>query len=151
MFIKLLALFLLIPIIELFIMFKVGKVIGLEITILIIIITAIIGAKLTKVQGAKAIKNAQSEIKSGKLPHKEVMDGIMIIIAGAFLLTPGFVTDIVGFSLLLPALRSNYQKLLLAFIKTKILFAHSPINKQKKEGKSNDDPTIIEAEIINDD
>ena len=138
MFIKLLALFLLIPIIELFIMFKIGKVIGLEITILIIIITAIIGAKLTKVQGAKAIKNAQSEIKSGKLPHKEVMDGIMIIIAGAF-------------SLLLPALRSNYQKLLLAFIKTKILFAHSPINKQKKEGKSNDDPTIIEAEIINDD
>ncbi len=151
MFIKLLALFLLIPIIELFIMFKIGKVIGLEITILIIIITAIIGAKLTKVQGAKAIKNAQSEIKGGKLPHKEVMDGIMIIIAGAFLLTPGFVTDIVGFSLLLPALRSNYQKLLLALIKTKILFAHSPINKQKKEGKSNDDPTIIEAEIINDD
>jgi len=79
------------------------------------------------------------------------MDGIMIIIAGAFLLTPGFVTDIVGFSLLLPTLRSNYQKLLLAFIKTKILFAHSPINKQKKEGKSNDDPSIIEAEIINDD
>ena len=151
MFIKLLALFLLIPIIELFIMFKIGKVIGLEITILIIIITAIIGAKLTKVQGAKAIKSAQSEIKSGKLPHKEVMDGIMIIIAGAFLLTPGFVTDIVGFSLLLPTLRSNYQKLLLAFIKTKILFAQSPINKQKKEGKSNDDPTIIEAEIINDD
>ena len=151
MFIKLLALFLLIPIIELFIMFKVGKVIGLEITILIIIITAIIGAKLTKVQGAKAIKNAQSEIKGGKLPHNEVMDGIMIIIAGAFLLTPGFVTDIVGFSLLLPTLRSNYQKLLLAFIKTKILFAQSPINKQKKEGKSNDDPTIIEAEIINDD
>ena len=151
MFIKLLALFLLIPIIELFIMFKIGKVIGLEITILIIIITAIIGAKLTKVQGAKAIKNAQSEIKGGKLPHKEVMDGIMIIIAGAFLLTPGFVTDIVGFSLLLPALRSNYQKLLLALIKTKILFAHSPINKQKKEAKSNADPTIIEAEIINDD
>ena len=151
MFIKLLALFLLIPIIELFIMFKIGKVIGLEITILIIIITAIIGAKLTKVQGAKAIKNARSEIKGGKLPHKEVMDGIMIIIAGAFLLTPGFVTDIVGFSLLLPALRSNYQKLLLASIKTKILFAQSPINKQKKEGKSNDEPTIIEAEIINDD
>ena len=151
MFIKLLALFLLIPIIELFIMFKIGKVIGLEITILIIIITAIIGAKLTKVQGAKAIKNAQSEIKGGKLPHKEVMDGIMIIIAGAFLLTPGFVTDIVGFSLLLPALRSNYQKLLLALIKTKILFAHSPINKQKKEAKSNDEPTTIEAEIINDD
>ena len=121
-------------------MFKIGKVIGLEITILIIIITAIIGAKLTKVQGAKAIKNARSEIKGGKLPHKEVMDGIMIIIAGAFLLTPGFVTDIVGFSLLLPTLRSNYQKLLLAFIKTKILFAQSPINKQKKEGKSNDGP-----------
>ena len=151
MFIKLLALFLLIPIIELFIMFKIGKVIGLEITILIIIITAIIGAKLTTVPGATAIKNARSELQGGKLPHNEVMDGIMIIIAGAFLLTPGFVTDIVGFSLLLPALRSNYQKLLLAFIKTKILFAQSPINKQKKEGKSNDDPTIIEAEIINDD
>ena len=116
MFIKLLALFLLIPIIELFVMFKIGKIIGPGITILIIIITAFIGAKLTKVQGTQAIRNGQSAIKSGKLPHKEVMDGVMIIIAGALLLTPGFLTDIVGFSLLLPGLRSNYRKLLLTYI-----------------------------------
>ena len=150
MFIKLLALFLLIPIIELFVMFKIGKIIGLGITILIIIITAFIGAKLTKVQGTQAIRNVQSAIKIGKLPHKEVMDGVMIIIAGALLLTPGFLTDIVGFSLLLPGLRSNYRKLLLTYIKAKILFRYAGVNSPKKNNNENG-PSIIEAEIIDDD
>jgi len=151
MFIKLLALFLLIPIIELFVMFKIGKIIGPGITILIIIITAFIGAKLTKVQGTQAIRNGQAAIKSGKLPHKEVMDGVMIIIAGALLLTPGFLTDIVGFSLLLPGLRSNYRKLLLTYIKAKILFRYVGVNSPKKKTHNETGPSIIEAEIIDDD
>ena len=75
MFIKLLALFLLIRIIELFVMFKIGKIIGPGITILIIIITAFIGAKLTKVQGTQAIRNGQSAIKSGKLPTRKLWTG----------------------------------------------------------------------------
>ena len=151
MFIKLLALFLLIPIIELFVMFKIGKIIGPGITILIIIITAFIGAKLRKVQGTQAIRNVQSAIKIGKLPHKEVMDGVMIIIAGALLLTPGFLTDIVGFSLLLPGLRSNYRKLLLTYIKAKILFRYAGVNSPKKKNDNENGPSIIEAEIIDDD
>ncbi len=151
MFIKLLALFLLIPIIELFVMFKIGKIIGPAITILIIIITAFIGAKLTKVQGTQAIRNGQAAIKSGKLPHKEVMDGVMIIIAGALLLTPGFLTDIVGFSLLLPGLRSNYRKLLLTYIKAKVLFRYAGVNSPKNKTHNETGPSIIEAEIIDDD
>ena len=73
MFVKLLALFLIVPIIELYVMLQIGKVIGLGITILIIFITAFIGAKLTKSQGIQAIKNGRSAFMSGKLPHKEVI------------------------------------------------------------------------------
>ena len=151
MFIKLLALFLLVPIIELYVMVQIGKVIGPVITILIIFITAFIGAKLTKAQGLQAIKNGRSALMSGKLPHKEVIDGVLIIIAGAVLLTPGFLTDLLGFSLLIPNLRSSYRELLINYFKTRIVI-HRSSKKNNKESKPDetDDQDILEAEIIED-
>ena len=151
MFIKLLALFLLVPIIELYVMVQIGKVIGLGITILIIFITAFIGAKLTKAQGIQAIKNGRSALMSGKLPHKEVIDGVLIIIAGAVLLTPGFLTDLLGFSLLIPNLRSSYRELLINYFKTRIVI-HRSSKKNNKKSKSDeiDNQAILEAEIIDD-
>ena len=151
MFIKLLALFLLVPIIELYVMVQIGKVIGPVITILIIFITAFIGAKLTKAQGLQAIKNGRSALMSGKLPHKEVIDGVLIIIAGAVLLTPGFLTDLLGFSLLIPNLRSSYRELLINYFKTRIVI-HRSSKKNNKESKPDetDDQDILEAEIIDD-
>ena len=151
MFIKLLALFLLIPIIELYVMVQIGKVIGLGITILIIFITAFIGAKLTKAQGLQAIKNGRSALMSGKLPHKEVIDGVLIIIAGAVLLTPGFLTDLLGFSLLIPNLRSSYRELLINYFKTRIVIHRSSKNNNKKSKPDETDAqAILEAEIIDD-
>ncbi len=151
MFIKLLALFLLVPIIELYVMVQIGKVIGLGITILIIFITAFIGAKLTKAQGIQAIKNGRSALMSGKLPHKEVIDGVLIIIAGAVLLTPGFLTDLLGFSLLIPNLRSSYRELLINYFKTRIVIHRSSKNNNKKSKPDETDAqAILEAEIIDD-
>ena len=151
MFIKLLALFLLVPIIELYVMVQIGKVIGLGVTILIIFITAFIGAKLTKAQGIQAIKNGRSALMSGKLPHKEVIDGVLIIIAGAVLLTPGFLTDLLGFSLLIPNLRSSYRELLINYFKTRIVIHRSSKNNNKKSKPDETDAqAILEAEIIDD-
>ena len=88
---------------------------------------------------------------SGKLPHKEVIDGVLIIIAGAVLLTPGFLTDLLGFSLLIPNLRSSYRELLINYFKTRIVIHRSSKNNNKKSKSDEiDDQAILEAEIIDD-
>ena len=106
MFARLLILFIIVPIIELSLFMLLGKHLGLVPTLVIIVITAVIGASLTKSQGGKALANFQNALAMGKMPHKEMVDGLLVLIAGAVLLTPGFLTDTVGFLLLLPPVRA---------------------------------------------
>lgn len=106
MFSKLLALFILVPLAELLIFVQLGQHIGLGATIWIIILTAILGAALARAQGRQALTRFQQALSSGTLPHQEALDGIMILLASAVLLTPGFLTDTVGFALLLPPVRA---------------------------------------------
>ena len=112
MFARLLLLFILVPIIELSLFMLLGKHLGLPATLGIILVTAVIGAALTKSQGGRALANFQNALAMGKMPHKEMVDGLLILIAGAVLLTPGFLTDAVGFSLLLPPVRAVIRGIL---------------------------------------
>ena len=149
MFFKLLILFISVPIIELFLLIEVGKKISWELTVLIIFITAIIGARLTKIQGSQTIKNVQSALRLGKIPHREVLDGLMILVAGAILLTPGFLTDFVGFCLLIPKLRSYLQKFLKNFLKNKMIVRKNAVfNQNKTTSNWAKDESVIDAEII---
>ncbi len=106
MFPRLLALFIVVPLIELALFIRIGEVIGLPATIASIILTAMLGASLTRFQGLKTLQRYQEAIAAGRLPHEEVMDGIMILVAAAVLLTPGFFTDVFGFLLLVPPVRA---------------------------------------------
>lgn len=106
MFGKLLLLFILVPIAELYLFMTLGKELGLWPTLAIIVVTAFLGAALTKSQGRRAMKKFQAATAEGRMPAKEALDGIMILLAGAVLLTPGFLTDTVGFLLLLPPVRA---------------------------------------------
>ncbi len=124
MFARLLALFIGIPILELCIFLVLGSKIGIPTTLAIIVITAILGAWLTKSQGLKALSNYQAAVSESRLPHEEVMDGIMILIAGAVLLTPGFLTDAIGFSLLVPSVRDVVKSLLRSKLKERVVSAH---------------------------
>ncbi len=149
MFFRLLILFISVPIIELFLLIEVGKKISWELTILIIFITAIIGARLTKIQGSQTIRNVQSALRLGKIPHREVLDGLMILVAGAILLTPGFLTDFVGFCLLIPKLRSYLQKFLKNFLKNKMIVRKNAVfNQNKTTSNWAKDESVIDAEII---
>ena len=149
MFFRLLILFISVPIIELFLLIEVGKKISWELTVLIIFITAIIGARLTKIQGSQTIKNVQSALRLGKIPHREVLDGLMILVAGAILLTPGFLTDFVGFCLLIPKLRSYLQKFLKNFLKNKMIVRKNAVfNQNKTTSNWAKDESVIDAEII---
>ena len=101
----LLLLFVGFPVLEVSVFISVGSLIGLWLTLATIITTAIVGAFLLKKQGLAALYNAQENIKNGRLPVENLFDGLFLIVSGLLLVTPGFVTDGVGFLLFLPQFR----------------------------------------------
>lgn len=107
MFRFLFVLFIIIPIIEIALLIQVSDVIGGVATIALVVITAILGAKMVKQQGMGALQNAQTQMAQGQMPAKELFTGICVIIAGVLLLTPGIMTDVFGLLLLTPAIRNK--------------------------------------------
>lgn len=97
--------FLLIPVIEIYLLIQVGQVIGAGWTVLIVVLTAVIGVWLLKIQGLSMLTRAQQRLQENQLPAREILEGIALVVAGAFLLTPGFFTDGIGFLLLFPPTR----------------------------------------------
>lgn len=100
-----LLLFIVMPIVEMAVLIKVGSYIGVLNTIALVLLTAVIGAALLKQQGLATLLRANERINSGELPAQEVAEGLVLAVGGALLLTPGFVTDTIGFLCLLPGSR----------------------------------------------
>jgi UPF0716 protein FxsA len=100
-----LLLFVGIPVLEISMFISVGTVIGLGPTLAIVIATAIIGAVLVKKQGLKTLFSAKKNLRNNQLPIHEFFDGLILIVAGLFLITPGFVTDSIGLLLFLPQIK----------------------------------------------
>ena len=109
MFIKLLILFTLIPILELYVLIEAGRQIGVGATIGLIFLTGIAGALLARSQGFQFLNRMQQDLNDGRLPTAEILDGALILAGGLLLLTPGFCTDLLGFTLLSPATRTFYK------------------------------------------
>lgn len=101
----LLFLFILVPLAEISLLISVGGSIGAGSTILLVIATAILGAWLVRQQGLSTISNLQQQASRGVLPAMEIAEGVLLLFAGAVLLTPGFLTDALGFALLVPVTR----------------------------------------------
>tara|TARA_R110002167_G_scaffold273605_2_gene479813 strand:+ start:368 stop:868 length:501 start_codon:yes stop_codon:yes gene_type:complete len=97
--------FILVPIVEMYILIKVGAMIGGLYTIGLVLLTAVIGVSLLKKQGLSTFMTAQQKMQTGQMPVTEIAEGLMLAVTGALLLTPGFVTDAFGFILLTPVLR----------------------------------------------
>ncbi|MBD3821348.1 MAG: FxsA family protein [Thiotrichales bacterium] len=102
--------FLLVPLVELYVLIKVGSVIGALPTILLTIFTAIAGAWLMKSQGIATMQRAQQNLAAGQVPETEMMEGLFIFLGGLFLLIPGFITDTIGLLLLIPPVRRFFAK-----------------------------------------
>lgn len=94
--------FLVVPIIEIYLLIQVGSIIGAMSTILLVIATAVIGAYLLRQQGLSTLSRFQSSLANGVMPAKEMLEGILLLVGGVMLMTPGFVTDTMGFLCLLP-------------------------------------------------
>ena len=129
--------FIVIPLIEVMLFITIGKYIGLWNTIIIIIITGIIGAVLVKSQGITILNKALEEIKSNKIPIFSIFEGIAILIAGAFLLTPGFLTDTLGCILLIPKTRNLIISYIATRLKKRTVYKEKSTYYPDKEDKKN--------------
>ena len=97
--------FIIVPLAEIMLLFEVSDRIGGLTTIVMVVLTAIIGINILKKQGINTLSRAMQRIQSGQLPGQEIVEGLMLAISGALLLTPGFITDTIGFTFLVPPLR----------------------------------------------
>jgi UPF0716 protein FxsA len=107
----LVLLFIVAPLLELYVILKVGDTIGWPWAILLLAADSVLGAVLLRSQGRAVWRRFNEALRSGRMPHREVQDGVLVIFGGAFLLTPGFITDILGILLLLPPTRAVIRRL----------------------------------------
>ncbi len=117
---RLMLLFILMPLIELAILVYLGTIIGALYTILIVVATGILGAVMARHQGLAALSRIRSSIESGIMPANELFDGALILAGGLLLLTPGIITDIVGFAVLVPQTRRIIRRLIRSLIHRRI-------------------------------
>ncbi len=110
MFIKLFLAFTLVPFIEIYLLIKIGTQVGAFNTILIVILTGLLGASLARREGIKTMTKVRDSLNRGDLPAEEMLDAMLIFVAGVVLLTPGFITDLTGLALLVPKARYWFKR-----------------------------------------
>ena len=110
--IKLLILFLLLPAVELIVLIEIGREFGILFTLVLILTTGVLGAYLAASQGLLVLRQIQKEMSEGRLPAVTLLDGAIVLLAGLVLLTPGIVTDAIGFFCLIPTCRQIIRKFL---------------------------------------
>src|SRR5215212_5601036 len=122
----LVLLFIVVPIAELYVIIQVGEAIGALPTIAILIADSIIGSMLMRAQGRSAWRRFNVALAEGRIPHREVLDGALVIFGGALLLTPGFLTDILGIVLLLPPTRAVVRRVLVRRFAGRMMASMTP-------------------------
>lgn len=110
----LLIAFIVIPLGEIYVLIQVGSEIGALPTIVLVVLTAVIGATLMRSQGLATVTRLQAEVQRGEAPAQTIIEGALILFAGALLLMPGFITDVVGFACLTPLVRAAFARRMVA-------------------------------------
>lgn len=155
---KLFLLFVILPIMEIALLINVGEQIGGWNTVAIVIVTAFLGAHLVRQQGLSTLMSAQQKMQSGSIPGQEMAEGLLLVVAGVLLVTPGFITDIFGLILCLPVTRPFIARYLLNHLSVKVMqgnaqqrtYTHYYSNEQQR-AKSDSTGDIIEGEYENKD
>lgn len=146
---RLLFLFVVVPLVELSLLIKVGKYLGTLNTILIVILTGILGASFARSQGANIISRIRHSLSRGEIPGDEMIQGLLILAGGLMLITPGFITDLLGFALIVPPSRKVAAGWLLANFKSKMRSGQWQVNDirfpdtDESEGNDSDGPPEI--------
>ncbi|MCA0171602.1 FxsA family protein [Bacillus sp. RAR_GA_16] len=120
MFRILLLFIIIVPALEIALLLLSGRTLGLIPTVLLIIGTGILGAWLARKEGAETIQKVNRQMQAGQMPGEAILDGLCILVGGIVLLTPGFITDAVGFLLLIPATRKPFKRWMKKFLERRI-------------------------------
>ena len=118
---KLLLAFTIIPIIEIYLLIEIGSIFGVLTAIVLVILTGFLGAFMARMQGLQTLFRIQESLREGRMPSGELLDALLIVIAGVVLLTPGFLTDSAGFLLLIPTTRNPIKSWLQRQIELKYM------------------------------
>ncbi|QIX26683.1 FxsA family protein [Nocardioides sp. JQ2195] len=145
-----------IPLLELYVLIQVGQVIGVGWTILLLIADSLFGGWLIKHEGARAFRALNAALSSGRMPAKELADGILILTGGILMLSPGFVLDVVGLLLILPLTRPVARRALSAFIGARMVttlpFGPGPsAPRNDNRPRPGSQGTVVEGEVVDDD
>lgn len=109
---KLMLLFILVPMVELALLIEVGRFLGTVNTIILVIVTGVLGAALAKFEGLRVMTDLQKDLMQMKMPADKLIEGVMVLVGGLLLLTPGILTDITGVLLILPISRRIFKEML---------------------------------------
>jgi UPF0716 protein FxsA len=132
----LLVAFIAVPLVEIYVIIQVGQVIGAWWTILLLIADSIFGSWLIRREGGKAFQALQVALREGRMPGRELADGVLILVGGTLMLSPGFVTDIFGVICILPFTRPLGRRLLSRFLMRRLVAGPGGAGAQKSDQKS---------------
>lgn len=146
--------FLVVPLLELYVIIQVGQVIGAGWTIVVLLAISAAGAWLVRHEGQRAWQALRTAIEAGRMPDRELADGALLLIGGTLLLTPGFLTDVVGFFLLLPVTRPLARRWLAYVISRRVLRLGGPVTGPRRQGRYKQDPyeppRVVPGEVVRD-
>ena len=140
------VLFILVPLAEIYLLIQVGQVIGALWTVLLLIAISVLGSYLIKREGGRAWRGLQTALQSHRMPARELADGALILIGGTLLLTPGFLSDVLGLFCILPFTRPVARKVLTGFVTRKFLGdpqVHRPRTQQRPGPDS-----VVQGEVV---
>jgi len=135
--------FLVVPFVEIYLLLKIGSVVGVAPTVALVVFTAVLGAWMLRQQGFATLQRFKNSLDRGVIPAQEMIEGPILLVGGALLLTPGFFTDIVGFACLIPATRGKIAAFL---IDKYMLTSDGEVHR-----KSSPDSNVIEGEFRKED
>ena len=138
----LVLLFIIVPLADLALLIKVGAVLHFLPTLALVITTGILGAALARRQGLRTLAAIQSELASGRMPTDQLIEGLMILLAGAVLITPGFLTDLMGLALLIPPVRRIFRAALVRHFESRIAAGQIHVSSTTFQCADPDDPIV---------
>lgn len=140
----LVGLFIVLPVVEIYVLIRIGQVIGAWWTILLLFADGVLGSMLLRQQGRRAWSALRDALDNHRMPGKELADGALILIGGTLLITPGFVTDIFGAVCILPFTRPLVRRLLSAYVTRRML-----VQTQQRPGQGPaDEERVVRGEVV---
>jgi UPF0716 protein FxsA len=144
----LVALFIAVPLVEIYVIIQVGQVIGAGWTILLLILDSILGSWLIRHEGSRAWRALREALDSGRMPAKELADGALILIGGTLMLAPGFVTDAFGVLMILPVTRPLFRRLLTGVVAKRLVGFGPPAPRTAQRPGPDPDGPVIRGEVV---